>query len=76
MFLRAFDTQPHNPAPEQHPQSVTAKLNSTAIPFTRLYGGLLKGEKIRHPIFEVTEQDVEWKPIHYKDMVTYIRRAV
>ena len=76
MFLRAFDTPIHNPTPEQQIRPEPVKLNSTAIPFTRLYGGLLKGEKIRHPIFEVTQQRVEWMPIHYKDMVTYVRRAV
>ena len=71
MYLGIFDAKPQYPVSEKH----AAPLNSTSIPFTGLYGGLLKHDTAR-PAVSAVSQRVEWKPVYYKDTVTYVRYAV
>lgn len=63
MYLGLFDSRTRT---EKRPVS----LNSVAASFARLYGGPLRDEQTTTP------QHVEWKPVQYKDVVTYIRYAV
>jgi hypothetical protein len=65
MYLGLFDSSAHT-----HTEKRPVSLNSVAAPFARLYGGLLRDEQTTTP------QQVEWKPVQYKDVVTYIRYAV
>jgi hypothetical protein len=65
MYLGIFDSNTHNRT-EKHAVSS----NTSLAPFSRLYGGAMRDEQIATP------QRVEWKPVQYKDVVTYIRYAV
>ena len=71
MYLGILDHSTHTPQSNQSP----AKLASTSVPFTRLYDGLPKGET-RPPLQDEPNKRVAWKPVRYKDIVTYIRYAV
>jgi hypothetical protein len=62
MYLGIFDSSTTTP---KHPTSQNHPTSS----FTHLYGGL-KGQQ------ESAPQQVAWKPVRYKDVVTYIRYAV
>ena len=62
MYLGIFDS---NATP---PKRSTSQ-NSPMITFAHLYGSL-KGQP------EIAPQQVAWKPVRYKDVVTYIRYAV